>query len=220
LGQKIKTIDAFALLRKRRITRYDATVARVISSALNAPIVAFYAFATIDLFYARASPLTWGISFLFGAAIPLAGIVALLKTKRVSDFYVSNRKERLLPFIVTEVSYIAGAVLLVSAHAPAQVAVLMLAYVVNTGAYMMITLYWKISLHAAGLAGPLTVFIFVFGIAILPIFTLMLPLAWSRLRLGAHSVSQVGLGAGVSVLLTYALFVLIKTPFFTVAFHV
>jgi hypothetical protein len=205
LAQRTKAVTPLIAL-ERGVRTYDSQIARGISAALNAPIVAFYAFATVDLYFAGYNVTTWLVSFLFGGIIPLVGIIFLLKTHRVTDFYVSRRRERILPFTVTLVSYLVGAVILLLSNSPVSVTMLMLAYIANTAVYMIITFYWKISLHAAGLAGPLTLFLFIFGLNILPVFALIGPLAWARLRLRAHTPFQVGLGITLSIALTYVLF--------------
>jgi membrane-associated phospholipid phosphatase len=68
---------------------------------------------------------------------------------------------------------------------------------------MFISLRWKISVHASGIAGPSTALIYAFGVMAAPLLLLALPVAWARVKLGAHTILQVALGVLLTILITW-----------------
>jgi hypothetical protein len=79
----------------------------------------------------------------------------------------------------------------------------MACYFVNAIVMLIITFYWKISIHAVGVTGPITALVFQLGAKMLPFFLLMLPVAWARIELKAHDKKQVAAGAILSSFLTW-----------------
>jgi len=78
----------------------------------------------------------------------------------------------------------------------------MICYLNNTIIVLLINLSWKISIHAMGVAGPLTALIYLFGWPGL-VFTLSVPLvAWSRVYLKRHTPWQVTMGTLLGFSLT------------------
>ena len=55
----------------------------------------------------------------------------------------------------------------------------------------VITLWWKISVHAAIAAGTATVLLLVFGLALLVVWPLVALIAWSRVQVGDHTPAPV-----------------------------
>ena len=70
---------------------------------------------------------------------------------------------------------------------------------------LVITLWWKISIHASSLAGMVTFLTALYGVIVLPAFLLVAPVSWLRVVLRRHTVAQVVAGALVSVTLTSAI---------------
>jgi membrane-associated phospholipid phosphatase len=87
--------------------------------------------------------------------------------------------------------------------APAMVTALMLCYAGNTLVMMLITRRWKISIHASGIAGPTTALIASLGIWASIFFVLLVPVGWARIKLKAHTPTQLLAGALVTVPLTW-----------------
>ena len=107
-------------------------------------------------------------------------------------------------------SYLVGTVVLFISNAPLDVNLLMLCYFTNTLFAFSISLFWKISIHSIGVAGPAAALIFVIGyLSIIPI--LVIPLVmWSRVRLKEHTSAQVLAGAASGLVLTAMVFMLFK----------
>ena len=179
-------------------------VAIVISHALNPPIVAAFAFL-IMLLTTKSHNffLQIGISTAFGTVIPLVIIFWLLRRRIIPDFFVSERESRTIPFLGAIASYIVGAIALFFAGAPVLVTGMMLCYLVNSLIMMTITLRWKISVHASGIAGPATALAYASGVWALPFILLLLPVGWARIKLRAHTLTQVLVGAMLTIAMTW-----------------
>ncbi len=164
------------------------------------------AFAFIILMYplegVQAS-LVLAICITFGTLVPLGMMYHLSKQGLISDFYVSEKKERTKPFAGAIVSYIVGSVVLLLVRAPAIVTALMLCTAGNSVIMMLITFRWKISIHASGIAGPVTTLVYATGAWAAVLFLLLIPVGWARVRLRAHTPWQIFAGALVTIISTW-----------------
>lgn len=68
---------------------------------------------------------------------------------------------------------------------------------------MVITQFWKISIHASGISGPATFLTHQLGVGMIPFALLILPISWARIKLKAHDIYQVMAGILVAIVLTY-----------------
>lgn len=87
-----------------------------------------------------------------------------------------------------------------------------LAYLCVGMSMLLITLAWKISAHTAGVAGPTTALVFVFGMWVVPLYLLSLLMIWARVRLRAHTLSQAVAGILVAILVTSLVFMAFYLP--------
>jgi membrane-associated phospholipid phosphatase len=181
----------------------SARAASIISLVSNPAVVAAFAFLTLLYAYNIASPPFVGISLTFGTFIPLLIIYLLSRRGLISDFFVSEREERAKPFTGAIASYLVGSLALLLVGAPIIVTALMLCYAGNTLVMMLITRVWKISVHASGIAGPTTALIISLGTWASVFFALLLPVGWARMKLGAHTPTQMVAGALVTIVITW-----------------
>jgi membrane-associated phospholipid phosphatase len=178
-------------------------LAKIISAALNAPLVAAVTFAVLAATEDTPSwPTVLFISVLFAAVLPVAELYALAKKKFIPDVYASDRRSRTLPLSAAVVGYGVGFALLMTIDAPPLVSALMLCYLVNTVVMTFINLFWKISIHATGVAGPAAAFGSAFGPPGYLFLLTVIPVGWARVTLKAHSPFQVAGGALLAILLT------------------
>ena len=179
-------------------------LATYISAAMNAPLIAILTFVPLILSQRHESQtLLIGITTLFGAILPLSSTYYLVRKGIIPDIYASDRASRTEPFLWAMASYLLGVTALLYFEAPFVVTALMACYFVNAIIMLLITLYWKISIHAVGVTGPITALVFQLGAQMIPFFLLMLPVAWARIELKAHNVKQVIAGAVLSTILTW-----------------
>lgn len=134
---------------------------------------------------------------------PALIVIALKKMGKVSDYDISRRESRAVPFLLGVASYAAGALALYLLGAPPLVVGFMMCYAINTIFIFLITLLWKISVHVTSLGGPIAAFTYVFGLQSLWLLLLMPPLAWARVRLKAHTPMQTVAGGALGFSATF-----------------
>lgn len=144
----------------------------------------------------------------FATILPIVGIVSFARSRRL-DYDIPERNARTGPFVVANASFLSGFLLLLTGRAPVLLTGLMLAYLINTSVMSVITLAWKISIHAAGITGPLTFLMFKLGPAWSLLYLLVVPVGLIRLRMRQHTVLQVIAGAVLSAALTWAQIILL-----------
>jgi membrane-associated phospholipid phosphatase len=134
--------------------------------------------------------------------LPVFYLVWLVRGGKVTDLDVQLREQRIRPMVVTvSCAGLAWGVLLLGG-APLQMVVLAGALCVQMAIVFAITLYWKISVHCAAAAGAATVTWFLLG-TLFPLLIGVPLVAWSRVRLGRHTLAQTIAGTflGLSIFL-------------------
>lgn len=179
-------------------------LATIITIALNAPFVAGYALAILFISGRYGDRLVPFItSLLFVTVVPFLSLYLFARSGATSGIDVPERESRPLPFAMAIVSYSIGSLLLVITHSPVLLTAFMMCYFVNTAVMALISLMWKISIHAAGIAGPAIILIYALGAAALPFLLLIFPVAWARISLKAHTAMQIAAGFMLTPAITY-----------------
>ncbi|MEB3369869.1 phosphatase PAP2 family protein [Saccharopolyspora mangrovi] len=156
---------------------------------------------------AAVPALGWGLLVaLTSSVLPMAVIVWGARSGRWDGHHVRDREGRLVPFLALIVLSSVGLVLLVVLGAPWTLVALdvtMVAALLVTG---VVTIWWKVSMHAAVAAGAAGVLVVLHG----PVWwfsTLVVAaICWSRVRLGDHTTSQVVGGSVVGAAVIGGLF--------------
>jgi len=186
-----------------------------LSAALNAPLITLVTFTPLVLLNGGSQTLLLlMITSIFGCVLPLTMVYGLLRLDLIKDFYAQDRDTRFIPFLWTTLFYLLGVVSLLLVGAPLVVTALMACYFVNGLILMAITFKWKISIHASGIAGPFIALVHQLGSAMLPLLLVLIPVAWARVELKAHTKLQVTAGALISGLLTWLQMSLYMHTFF------
>jgi membrane-associated phospholipid phosphatase len=173
--------------------------ARLLTNALNP----FFVFTALYVLVALSEASTALQTILFVgaelvAAAFVAGYVSLLRRRRrVGDFWISARAERLAPALILLAAFAALLIALALLGAPKALFLTTLSMGLGAAAVAAVSFVWKASAHsavaghatAAGLLvlGPL-------GLIFVPVLPAVL---WSRVASGAHTPAQVLAGAGV-----------------------
>lgn len=180
-------------------------IARAVTNVLN-PFVIFTLLFAATAF--SASGFFRGLGYLaleLLAVALVAGYVLLMRRrKRVGDFWISARAERLVPALFLLASFGGLLAALYAFRAPESLILLTLSMGLASGAVAAVTLFWKASAHSA-VAGHAAVAGFLLLGGWGAIFALVLPaVAWSRVRLGAHTLPQTLAGALVGAVFALA----------------
>jgi membrane-associated phospholipid phosphatase len=173
------------------MTDRTAGVARIVTNVLN-PFVLFTALYTLVAFArAPAGSAVLYVALEFLAAAVVAGYVFLMRRrKRVGDFWISARAERLVPAVVLLAAFVALLAALALSDAPRDLFLLTLSMGLASAAVAAITLFWKASAHCAVAGHAAAAGLLLLGPLGL-VFLLALPLVvWSRVTLTAHTLSQ------------------------------
>lgn len=179
------------------------TLANIISTLGNAPFISIFIFLILDYYFLKGTDfiIITIVSMIFAAIIP--GIIAYVWVKNKNiEIDMPNKEDRIYPLLWILISYLTGVLILFTISAPFVITVLMFCYFSNTLIVLLVSLFWKISIHSVGIAGPVAFMIYVFGYPGL-LFLILVPIImWSRLYLKRHTFNQVIAGAGLGFILT------------------
>lgn len=189
-NSKTRLLDGAAFLISVVLSPYLVTLLLIL-------IVSFVYATTLKQF------LPWIlISLFFIGIIPVGYILWLLENKRVSDIYLSNHKERKIPFLIIAVSAVVGVIILYFLEAAKPILAIASAHAINAVLAWAITLYWKISIHSALFAASVIICMILFGAKLWPLFLLWVPLAGARVYREEHTPGQVLTGAVIAIVVT------------------
>jgi hypothetical protein len=172
---------------------------------MNAPLLAVATFVYIHLTDpAGPAPSVLMAAILFSGVLPILIIFIQRRSGIVTEMMVNERDERTKPFLGAISSYVLGTLALTYLDAPAAMVYLMACYLVNSVFMMIVTLRYKISIHASGVAGPATFLVHQYGVRLWPLTLVLVLVGWARLQLRMHTVGQVAWGILLTALLTLA----------------
>lgn len=135
------------------------------------------------------------LAALFVCVLPLFLLLILVRRGKVTDHHVSDRKQR-APVLLMALGCIALGLLVLSAvGAPQSVVAMVLAVVGGVAVLAAVSLFWKMSGHAAAISCSAVVAVLMLGAAWAPLLLLVPAVGWSRVVLRAHSVAQVVAGS-------------------------
>lgn len=198
-----------ALTLSRPISSYLSVAARTVSdlfspAGLAIPCIALGVWASdVPGTYRYAV-----LYFLVAVPLPVCYVLWMVKSGRVTDFHLPDRRDRTVPFVVAILSALCALGLLVYLGAPAVFVAPVVTALVQTMALFLVTLAWQISIHTATTSGLVTFAILALGGGAVA-FLLLVPLVmWARLYLGRHTLPQTVAGAFLGCVIFTALFAL------------
>ncbi|WFO75302.1 hypothetical protein J4526_09615 [Desulfurococcaceae archaeon MEX13E-LK6-19] len=118
-----------------------------------------------------------------------------------------NRKERIMPFTMVTISYIIGFATISLSGSNFLVKCLHLSYAITSLTALMITMYYKVSIHIMGIIGPAT-FLFWAGYLVLSLSLIILSIvvSYARIKLKRHTLDQVIVAYIVALIVNTAVF--------------
>jgi membrane-associated phospholipid phosphatase len=187
-------------------------VARLVGELLSPPAV-IVALALLVAWDSSPSPgmaVVWGgIAAVFASVLPYAVILRGVRRGRLSDRNIGVREERIRIGVLAIASILVGLAVLAAFDAPAEMLALLASIAVGVAGGWVITLWRKISVHAAIAAGAATVLMLVFGTAMLAVWPIVGLIAWSRVQVGDHTPGQVVAGVTLGIVVNAMVFPLV-----------
>ena len=141
---------------------------------------------------------------LLGPGVPSLYAFVAFASGRTTSVFIPDRRQRVVPLLLAFVSSTVGTWVLLQLAAPDYAVQLMAAYACAAVIAALVSCWWAISLHVAGLIIP-------WGVGVVAVdgwYLVLLPIpfvvGWARVREGEHTSAQVvagGLAGAGSVLL-------------------
>jgi membrane-associated phospholipid phosphatase len=155
--------------------------------------------------------LGWGLlAATFCGLLPYGIVIAGVRRRRWTDRHLRVRQQRQVPLLAAIVLVVAGLVALVVLDAPRELVALVAAMLTGLAATLVVTLWWKLSLHTAAASGTVAILALTFGPALILILPTVAAVAWSRVRLGDHTPAQTLAGAALGALVATTVFILLR----------
>jgi len=158
-----------------------------------------------------AEALRWGLlTILFAIALPFSFILWGVRRRRFTDHHIRLREQRPVALVVGIASALVGLILIGVLGAPRELIALVVAMEVGLVISLAITLFWKMSIHVASVAGAIVILVLVFG----PRFVVLAPLialvGWARVELSDHTPMQIAVGAVIGTMVAAIVFELLR----------
>ena len=190
----------------------------ILSQLLNVPVLSGL---MVTFFYLRLPALEpnalkgylWAMVFI--CLVPLSSLFFYIP-KRDETKPVTLHRQRVASFILMMISYPIGWLVLYWIGAPLIFTALAATYTfVTLGlVFFNLLLHYKASGHAAGVGGPVTSMIYIYGVIAAPLLLLLPLVTWARLAAKGHNFWQTVVGGVLSgVVSICVLWVFGFTPF-------
>lgn len=193
-------------------TKMRKRIANLISNILSpflvsAAVILLLSFKSTS---SIADALKWAFISMALSVLPVfLAIVYLVRRGRLDTIFTDARGQRTQIYLLAGLSAVAGSVALSYLGAPSVMVAAFRGGLAMAVIFLVINLWWKISLHTALVAASVTVLVMLYG-WIATITVALVPLiAWARIELKYHSPAQVATGALLAVLIA----VIVLYPF-------
>jgi membrane-associated phospholipid phosphatase len=184
-------------------TEISNHLANFISIFVAPPTIAIVATVSFSLWSPiglglLSAPFSILLCFFCFAFVPFLSILYFYR-KNIVDLYVSKRKARTPFFLIAIASYSFAAIIFLFTNTKIMF-LLALGYILVSIILMVVNLFWKVSVHCAGVTGPIFSLIFVFGINAIPLSLIVGLVGWSRIKLKNHTFTQTLVGTLIALI--------------------
>lgn len=136
-----------------------------------------------------------GIAVFVGTAPPLVYLLWGVRRGHWANHHVPDREHRKGPLLVALVSVLTALALLLILGAGRELVALIGAMIAGLTVSLVISQFWKMSIHSGVAAGTAVILMMIFGVAAAVAWPFVGLVAWSRVRLGDHTPAQVAVGS-------------------------
>lgn len=162
---------------------------------------------TTQLKLGLESKLVWFLTAaVLGGVPPTAVLIYEKKIGKIKDWFITNRLERRdvhLAWFFGSVLFVVVAVLF---QAPRLLMALSLTLMFLSLAIGLINSFWKISVHMVGVTLLIVVLLLVYSAGFLWAVVLLPLVAWARISLGHHTLSQITVATILTIIITFGVF--------------
>ncbi|MBZ6205837.1 MULTISPECIES: hypothetical protein [Streptomyces] len=153
----------------------------------------------------------WGLlAGLFCGGLPIAFIIAGARRGHWTDKHVKVRSQRWIPLGATLASVLVGTALLALLDAPQDVIALVFAMIAGLLLTMLVTIWWKVSVHTAVASGVVSILAVAVSPWTLLGYAVVAAIAWSRASLRDHTPAQTIAGAVLGAVAAVSVFTALR----------
>jgi len=149
----------------------------------------------------------WSLISIAVSILPVFLIIAyLVRNERLENMFINARRQRNKIYLLASICAVLCCVILLYSGAPLALVAAFVAGLSLVLLFMCINLLWKISVHAAFVAGSVTALTILHGSTGAVTAVLLPPIVWARVELEHHSVAQVTAGVFLAALIVVVVF--------------
>ncbi len=184
------------------LARLTSTILQPLVMPVYAVLIMLYANSYMALLFPPQAKMSIILTVVVCTmVVPALFILLLNAIGALEDLRMNNRRERIVPLIVVMLAYGLCAVLIMRKPGADLIFTGMLAAMACIAVALVVTPFWKISLHMTGIGGVYAILLLIginehsdFSTYMIIATLLVGALAWSRLYLGRHTPAQVAAG--------------------------
>ena len=170
--------------------------AEVISRVMD-PVWEIPAAIMLAVAFAMQEGLRWrfmGLLLFIDGVVPLVFFLTMLYNKQIKDWDIQHRAQRIPLYLFTLLCHLGGLYLAHELGKGDLFQVLLVFYVLGV-TFFLVTLKWKVSLHAGVNSGLMTILNYFYGFQYLWLYLLLYLVMWARVYQKHHTWEQVIAGA-------------------------
>jgi membrane-associated phospholipid phosphatase len=153
----------------------------------------------------------WLVAVGASCAAPLAFILWGVRKGRFTDHHVTQREQRTIPYLVGLSTASAALAVMVLKNAPKEILAITIAALAGGLILLILTKFTKPSMHVATVTSSAVLLVIHFGPITWPLLILVPIVGWGRMKLKAHTLYHVALGAATGAVVSAVLFGLIMS---------
>lgn len=186
--------------------RWDFRLAKLVSGLFSPPVVIVIAVVFIGV---ALNALSWSLIYIVAVILlPTFYVWWLLKSGRIKNFHMYERRERMKPMLLTNVLTVLAWLGFKYSGAPPEITLFAFVAIFEVLQLLLITLFWKISIHATAITGLSFFLVALFGWKVWYLLLAIPLVIWARLRTDNHSFRQLMFGmlsGGAFIILVLAI---------------